>query len=92
MKTYPSLKDKTANSIAAVIDFITRQRTFDVTEWNTLPSKYVLGRKVNKIPTGSADVDPSDRLGDVNYTATYFYVLIDNAGTAEWRRAALSSW
>jgi hypothetical protein len=47
---------------------------------------------VEKVPSSSSDVAATDVLGDVNFTASYMYVLIDNAGTPAWRRAALSSF
>jgi len=92
MKPYPSLKDKSADGMAEMLQFISRQREIDTRDWNNLQNIYVLGRKVGKIPASSADVDATDRVGDVNYTTTYLYILVDNAGTAVWRRVALGSW
>lgn len=67
-------------------------RKDDITQFQNLPNIFLYGRKVGKIPTASNDVTPEDRVGDVNYTATFLYILIDNGGTAQWRRTALGAW
>ena len=92
MKSYPSIVRRTLDGIADVVEFIVRERDKDVRDWNNLQNIFVNGRKVGKIPTGSADVDPSDRVGDFNVTTTYAYYLVDNAGTAVWRRVAVGAW
>lgn len=92
MRTYPTLVDKSLNGVVAVLQFITRQRMEDVNEYNNLNQRFILGRKVGKVPSASADVSDGDKVGDFNVTASYAYFLIDNAGTAEWRRVAVGSW
>jgi hypothetical protein len=52
----------------------------------------IRGRLVSRTPSASNDVVATDREGDVAFSATYMYVLINNAGTLAWRRVALSSW
>lgn len=92
MKSYPSIVRRTLDGISDVVEFIVRERDKDVRDWNNLQNIFVNGRKTAKIPTGSADVDPSDRVGDFNVTTTYAYYLVDNAGTAVWRRVAVGAW
>ena len=62
-------------------------------KFNSLDSELSLTylRKSNKVPTNSADTT-GDKLGDFNYDSAYLYVVVDNAGTLEWRRATLSSF
>lgn len=75
---------------------ISNLRKGDVDTIALLPSVFLLARKVGKIPTSSADVSASDKLGDINWNVSggsaYLYILVDNAGTAEWRRVALGSF
>lgn len=76
-----------------VTDVETMIRTQDelVDKFQNLPNVLLRGRLVERVPTGSSDVDATDRLGDISIQADYLYVLIDNSGAA-WRRVALSSW
>ncbi len=88
MKNWPVFNEL---KIPDFMKFIVRERSNDVSEFNSLAEKFVSGRKVGKIPASSADVDPTDRIGDVNWDANYLYILVDNTG-AVWRRATLGSW
>ena len=92
MNDYPSLSPDTPGTIEEILRIIVRERTIDVRDFNNLQNRFMSGRKVGKVPSGSLDVDTSDRVGDFNYTNQYFYLLVDNSGTAEWRRIALASW
>lgn len=93
MKQYPTVQRPAApDGLATVLDFIVRERQSDVKDFDNLQSRFMAGRKVGKIPTSSADVAASDRLGDFNYSASYYYLLVDNAGTPAWRRIALGVW
>lgn len=86
---------KSVESLSDIVDFvryICRTRDDDVTEAGNYNNIFIRGRLVGKVPTGSADVAATDKIGDVNFTDDYMYVLIDNSGTAEWRRVALGSW
>lgn len=92
MEPYLRLFSDTNPEMAKFIRDITRKREQDVDDFTALPNEFIQGRKVNKIPSSSIDVESSDHVGDVNYTSSYFYILIDNSGTAEWRRISLGSW
>lgn len=92
MKTYPKLLKSDIDSVASVLQFIIRERQNDVTENTNLPQIFIGGRKVGKIPTSSIDIVATDKVGDLNYDPNYLYIVVDNAGTAEWRRGALAAW
>lgn len=90
MDIYPNIK--TEDDILKGLQYIVRLRSDDVEAYNNLNNVFISGRKVGRIPSGSSDVITGDVVGDFNVNATYAYFLIDNAGTAEWRRVAVGSW
>lgn len=95
MKVYPKFFTDEMTDLKEVIGwirYVNKERPNDVNDFTNLQNRFMAGRKVAKVPTGASDVDPSDRVGDFNYDVSYWYILVDNAGTAEWRRAALASW
>lgn len=89
---YPYWTAETLDDIKEQLRQITNARKDDITQISNIVNVFVSGRKVGKIPTSSTDVTETDRIGDQNYDASYFYLLVDNGGTAEWRRIALGSW
>lgn len=91
-KDYPYWPAETLDDLKTQMRDITRTRKDDIAEFNNLQNTFISGRKVNKIPTASNDVSATDRLGDFSYDASYMYILVDNSGTPEWRRASLGSW
>lgn len=91
-RDYPYWKAETLDDIKRQMAQICHTRKDDITQINNVQSTFVAGRKVGKIPVSSMDVSASDKLGDINYDASFLYILIDNSGTAEWRRASLGSW
>lgn len=92
MKPYPLTIVDTIDNHTAVLRLITRFRQEDIGDFTNLQNVFMAGRKVGKVPTGSADVTADDRVGDFNYSTTFLYILVDNAGTATWRRVALAAW
>jgi hypothetical protein len=63
--------------------------------FKSLNGKFIRGRLVSDaraVPANSADVVATDRLGDIIFSATFIYTLIDNAGTPAWRRVALAAF
>lgn len=92
MQPYPKITSDDATDLYNAMAFISRARINDITDWNNLENIFMRGRKVGKVPTGSADIAATDKVGDFNYSTTYLYLCVDNAGTAVWRRVALSSW
>lgn len=92
-KDYPYWKAETLTDMSEQLRQITNIRKDDISTISQITSSFVAGRKVGKIPSSSTDVNPkSDKVGDINYTASFLYILIDNGGTPVWRRIALASW
>jgi hypothetical protein len=91
-KEYPYYPVETLEDVRDQLRDICYTRKDDIATISKIPSSFVSGRKVGKVPTASNDVEVTDRLGDINYDASYLYILIDNSGTPAWRRVALSSW
>lgn len=92
MNSYPKIY---FNNLADALEFcreVAKERTNDIKDFDNLKNVFMSGRKVGKIPSASSDVAATDRIGDFNYSASYFYILVDNGGTAAWRRIALGSW
>ena len=92
MKPYPILKNSTTEGIFEWLKFVVRARSEDIQEFNNIENVFISGRRVGKIPSSSNDVVAADKIGDFNVNATYAYFLIDNSGTAEWRRVAVGSF
>lgn len=93
MQPYQQIVIKDFGSVQAALGDISRKRQEDITYINTLPSIYVRGRTVARVPSGSADVVPTDRIGDQNLTKDYAYFCVsDGAGGAVWRRIAMATW
>ena len=89
---YPQILSR--EEIQGFCEFVRQERETDLQDWFNLPKRFVSGRKVNKIPTSSTDVTSEDILGDVNYTTSFFYVLVydDINNINVWRRFALGAF
>lgn len=92
METYIRLFGESNQDLSKFVRDITRKREQDVADFTNLSNQFMKGRKVDKVPSASTDVSVTDNLGDFNYTATYYYILVDDSGTAAWRRISLASW
>lgn len=92
MKNYPAMVLRSVDDVIILCRYILKERSNDVNDFNNLKNIFMSGRKVNKIPTESTDVLPSDRVGDMNYDDNYIYLLVDNSGNPQWRRVALAAW
>lgn len=87
-----NIKENLKDVVTAAND-MSRKREEDITDRNTFNSIYVMGRKVGKVPSSSADVADTDRVGDQNLTKDYAYFCVsDGAGGAVWRRIAMATW
>jgi hypothetical protein len=86
MQPYP--KDIDETNLVESLRQISRLRDQDITDRNNFNSIFIMGRKVNKVPTSSTDVASTDNQGDFNFSDSYSYFF---TGT-EWRRSVLSSW
>lgn len=91
-RPYPVVHEETIEAITNILRDIIRTRTFDVNDFTNLKNVFLSGRKVEKTPSASNDIDVTDRENDFNWSPTYLYVCVNNAGTLVWRRVALSSW
>lgn len=96
MQSYPQNVKADVGSLLNAVQDISRKREQDITDRNTFNSIFVRGRTVGKVPSGSADVVSTDRIGDRNFDANYGYILVLadplDPTSAAWRRWALSSW
>ena len=92
MKQYPIMTLRTEADLYTLGRYILKERANDINDFNNLQNVFMAGRKVGKVPTGSADVAATDRVGDFNYSASYLYLCVDNAGSAAWRRVSLATW
>lgn len=94
MQPYPRNIKPDVSQCADAINVISRLRDQDIIDRNSFPSVFLSGRTVGKIPTSSADIAPSDRVGDVSFAVngSYIYYCVNVSGSALWRRVALGSW
>lgn len=95
MQPYQQIVIKDFPSVQDALGDMSRKRLNDITDRDTFPAIFVLGRKVAKVPSGSADVVPTDRIGDCNTTADYAYFCVSDGGSPEaavWRRIAMATW
>lgn len=92
LRDYPYWDAENLEQIKTQMRLITNIRKDDITLVQTFPSVFVMGRSVGKIPTSSADVAATDKIGDQSYDADYWYILVNDSGSAAWRRVALGSW
>jgi hypothetical protein len=92
MKPYPKFAPESLEDIKTIIMRILDNRPFDIDEFTNLNNVFIAGRKSGKIPSSSADIAISDRVGDISYDADYLYIVVNDSGSAEWRRVALGSW
>ncbi len=92
MKEHPQINTASKKDVDILLRSIMKERRLDVRSMENLDNVFMRGRKVGKIPTGASDISASDRIGDFNFDAGFLYLCVDNSGTAEWRKAILSSW
>lgn len=92
MKDFPSFNIDDPNDVKNLLRYLLKERNNDINDFNNLKNTFISGRKVGKVPTGAADISSTDKVGDFNYDKDYIYIVINNAGTAQWRRTALASW
>lgn len=91
-KDYPYWPAETIDDVKTQMRQIASVRKDDITVIQNLPNIFISGRKTGRIPTSSADVVNGDKVNDFNWDTGFLYILVDNTGTGEWRRVALSSW
>lgn len=89
ISTWPKEVNETIPDIISVLRYMLREREKDILEFNNLQNVFIRGRKVDRIPTSSADVIAGDKIGDFNYDENYIYILPDGVS---WKRVGLSTW
>lgn len=93
MQPYPQNIKPDTDSLLSAFQDISRKREQDITDRNTFPSVFVSGRTVGRVPSASANVLATDRIGDQNLTKDYAYFCVsDGAGGAVWRRIVMATW
>lgn len=92
MKPFPKYTVSNLPELIEIVRYILKERRNDINDFENLKNVFISGRKVGKIPTGATDITNDDKVGDISYDASYLYIVVDNSGTAEWRRVALASW
>lgn len=93
LKDYPYWPAETLDDVKDQLRIIANIRKDDISQIQNYTNIFWQGRTVGKTPSASNDVDPDeDKIGDLSYDTTFIYILVNNAGTAEWRRATLASW
>jgi len=43
-------------------------------------------------PSSSSDLIGTEKVGDISMDTGFLYIIVDNAGTLEWRQVAISSF
>lgn len=74
---------------------ITRLETELRSQIDYIKSNYIKGRlrtDITVAPTSSTDVNSTDKLYDMIILPTEQYILINDAGSYEWRKITLSSF
>ncbi len=97
MKKFPRISGGTFTDILKWIEEVTGISQENQKDYDGLKNTMILGRNrtlLNNraIPSASNDVVATDAEGDVMHNGSAIYILVDNAGTLEWRSAALSSF
>ncbi len=90
MNDYPTLNLEDPKDVQEVIRTIVEERSTDVKDFDNLQNRFMSGRKSGKLPVGASDVSDTDRVGDFNTDNAYFYIVVNDAGTAKWARIALN--
>lgn len=92
MREYPNFRN--SGNLMELLDrlaLVNDTRLEDIAQYNNLVGRIGTIRKVTKIPTSTADVDPDkDRPGDFNWDATGFYYL--PSGALGWRFIASATF
>lgn len=81
----PSLRE-----LAAWIRQATRERRIDLRDYN---NQIGCNPKVfTRIPASTSDLLGTEQIGDIAANTTHLYIVVDNSGTLEWRRIAISTF
>jgi hypothetical protein len=93
MNRYPSIINRTVEGCLSALDWIGRERLSDINDRQNLPNLFIGGRKVQKVPTSSADISsPTSVAGDFNVTKDFAFFCVNDAGTIKWVRVAVGAF
>lgn len=92
MNNYPVCQKADVTDLKSCYDYVQRQRVQDVNDRANLPNQFMTGRRVVRVPSASNNVVAGDCVNDFSVTSTYAYFLINNSGTNEWVRIAVSTF
>ena len=83
----PSNNDEA--SVFRWIAEVTRARQVDVSDYQT---QQVINTAIYPVPSSMTDLIGTEKAGDIAISTGFVYVVVDNSGVLEWRRAALSTF
>lgn len=67
----------------------TRNRQFDLQDFDKQTTE---NPRIYNAPSSSTDTIGNEKVGDMAADASFLYIIVDNSGTLEWRRVAISSF
>jgi len=89
----PTVKeDNIIGSVGELMNWVfnaTRMRDFDIQDYDNQVSQ---NPRIYDAPSSSSDLVGTEKVGDIAGDASFFYIVIDNAGTLEWRQVGVSSF
>lgn len=86
-ETLPVRPDQT--DILDWIRQVTRERLSDLEDYE---QQQAANPRIYSAPTSSSDTIGTEKVGDIAADTSYLYVVVDNSGTLEWRRVAISTF
>lgn len=87
---YIALRNSDTQSIVDWISHATRARDFDLEDFDDQQSYNP--RIYTRIPSSSSDLVGTEKAGDIAADTSFLYVVVDNSGTLEWQRVAISTF
>lgn len=87
---YPILpSNKTIDDVLKWITEVTRARNSDLDDYNVQQRENP--RIYNLTPASAGDLSGNEKAGDIAFDVNFIYIVVDNSGTLEWRKASLST-
>jgi hypothetical protein len=68
---------------------VTRTREFDRQDYDNQVENTTT---IYDVPSTTTDIKGTEKVGDIAVNSTHLYTVIDNSGSLEWRRVALSTF
>jgi len=76
-----------------LLNTIVELRKEDIFEQDSYNEKFLLARKVSRVPSSATDVLATDKVGDWNWTSSFIYILLEiSAGVFEWRTSPMTNF